>query len=247
MADHPVTGDLRQTSTLENLQRQMRRWNSAQRRPEGSPALSTGLPLLDSCLPGDHRGILVELLSRSCGAGASLVAFLIARQFGRRRGTLVVVDPQREFYPPGAAPLGLDLDDLVVVRPQGQRELLWALEQSLRSPTGATVICPVNRLTPSAYRRLKLAAERGGSCGLLLRSSRGLTEPSWADMRVLVDHMPVRQTAIPLESRRLRLEVVSASGSSFDQPATLIEIRHDARVVSVAAELADSAIVGRSA
>src|ERR1051325_9785943 len=76
------------------------------------PPLAEALP--DGGLP---TGSLVEVLSALEGGGAWTFAMLLARCACGERKTLVVADPQRSFYPPAAARLGIDLERTLILRP----------------------------------------------------------------------------------------------------------------------------------
>jgi protein ImuA len=58
---------------------------------------------------------------------------------------------------------------LIVVEARSPREVLWALEEGLRSTALAGVVGEVAACDLTASRRLQLAAERAGSIALLLR------------------------------------------------------------------------------
>ena len=105
----------------------------------------------------------------------------------RQEGAFVVVDSRREFYPPAAAALGVPLERTVIVQPRNHADALWALEQSLRSGAAAVVLGWIGALPNAAFRRLQLAAETGGSLGFLLRPIGCRAQPSWAEMRLLVE------------------------------------------------------------
>ena len=137
--------------------------------PSARTIWSTGLPALDELLPdrGVRAGSIVEWLAEA-GGGASTLAWLMARHLQRQRRSVIVIDPAGEFFPPGVAHLGVDLGRVIVVR-SAPSEALWAMEQSLRSEVGGVVVGRVERLSQQAFRRLKLAAERGGGIGLFLR------------------------------------------------------------------------------
>jgi hypothetical protein len=51
-------------------------------------------------------------------------------------------------------------------------------------------------LADREFRRLQLAAETGGTLGLLVRPAQARDEPSWADLRLLVE--PVIRTSEPV-------------------------------------------------
>ena len=117
-------------------------------------------------------------------SSAATLSLLAAREACREGGTLVVIDRPQTFYPPAAAAWGIDLDRLIVIRPQSARDELWAAVQSLRSQAVAAVWGMIDRLDSRAFRRLQLAAQAGRTLGLLLRPSSARGQPSWADVRL---------------------------------------------------------------
>ena len=97
-----------------------------------------------------------------------------------------MIDSEKTFYPPAAAALGIDLKRLILVRPgkkiacpkierptksllreEAGTETLWALEQTLQSRGVAVTFCRLERINAQVFRRLQLAAERGGGLGFL--------------------------------------------------------------------------------
>lgn len=72
---------------------------------------------------------------------------------------------------------------LHLLRPVGETDLLWCIEESLRAaPVGLVIAEPEKPLSLTAGRRLQLAAEVGRSTGLLLiREGAGsnATETRW--------------------------------------------------------------------
>lgn len=184
-------------------------------RPRGLPSVSSGCPALDQSLPerGFRRGTLVEWLSGGEGSGAVSLALGAARKACLDGGALVVLDPSREFYPPAAAGLGIELARLIVVRPANLADLHWALDQSLRCPAvGAVLAWPDGRerkLDSRTFRRLQLAVEEGGGLGLLVRPQSMRHEPSWADVRLLVEPLPS-----VVEKRRVKITLLRCRGAS---------------------------------
>jgi protein ImuA len=164
--------------------------------PPEAPPVKSGCSALDQSLPdrGFRRGTLVEWLSGGEGAGTVTLALLVARQACLQGGALVVLDRSREFYPPAAARLGIDLARLIVVQPAGQADHHWALDQSLRCPAVAAALAWPDAmgetLDSRTFRRLQLAAEEGGGLGLLVRPESVRQQPSWADVRLLVEPLP---------------------------------------------------------
>jgi protein ImuA len=153
-----------------------------------SPAFSSGAAAIDRLLPGGglRHGMLVEWLAERPGGGAGTLGLLAAREACRAGGILVVVDRARMFYPPAAAGWGVDPARLIVVRPRNARDEIWAAVQALRSPVVAALWTMVDRLDSRNFRRLQLAAETGGTLGVLVRGASARGQPSWADVRLSV-------------------------------------------------------------
>lgn len=174
--------------TIQKLAQQLRRIERGQPKRASIKAISTGLSVLDDLLPdkGIQPGSIIEWLSPGPGSGAGTLAFLIAAHQMGDEGMLVIIDPQANFYPPAAANLGIDLERVVVVRSHNTKDMLWALEQTLRCAGVTVAICHLDHLDDRIFRRLQLATEIGGGLGLFLRPDRFLEQPSWADVRLRV-------------------------------------------------------------
>jgi len=192
---------------VEILSEQVRRLEQA-RRPADA-WVTSGWDALDRLLPerAFGRGTLVEWLTDGQGSGAVTLALSAAREACREGGSLVVIDQQRLFYPPAAVGLGIDLANLILVRPR-EDDHAWALDQVLRSSAVAAVVCWPGRWDDHTFRRLQLAAEASGNLGLLVRELSVRGEPGWADLRLLVEPRPGGS----LSGRRLRVELLRSRG-----------------------------------
>src|SRR5215469_12447114 len=87
-------------------------------------------------------------------------------------GTVLWCLPRPDLYGPGLAAHGLDPERVVLVRTSRDAEILWAMEEGLRSPGIVVVVGEVGTLLAVASRRLQLAAERSGATVFLLRRWR---------------------------------------------------------------------------
>jgi hypothetical protein len=156
---------------------------------------SAGGPTLDALLPhgGLRPGTLVEWVCDARRSGANLLAMIAAASvLGHESSTnrpLVVVDglgdaigktlgsgansTSESFYPPAAISLGIAAESMVIIRKQRghtRGDLIWAIDQSLRSGAVAAVYAEIGDwLDPADARRLQLAAEAGGAVGLFVR------------------------------------------------------------------------------
>jgi hypothetical protein len=200
--------------------REQLRGIEASSRPVREAPISSGCAGLDHLLPGEGfwPGQLVEWLAEGPGSGAGTLAMVAARQACQRDGgALVVADRARDFYPPAAVAWGIDWQQLIVVRAGREKDLRWALDQSLRCPGVTAVWAPLERLDQRSFRRLKLAVESGGGLGLLLRPARVRGQPSWSDVQLLVQPQPCLppQGASPASwrGRRVRVQLVRGRGA----------------------------------
>ncbi|WP_439580610.1 ImuA family protein [Elioraea sp.] len=177
-------------------------------RPAG-PAIPLA-PAIDAGLPGGGlaRGAVHELLTADPGAAAALAALILARA-----GTPTVwIEPNPDPYPAGLAGFGLDPAALIVVRADGA-DALWAAEESLRAPAVAGVLATLPRLDFATGRRLHLAAEAGGTLGLILRPDTPNPPPSAARTRWRITALPAPGQAHLVGPPHWRLELVRARGA----------------------------------
>ncbi len=179
----------RQQEVLEELRRQIRRMERRPARREG--VLACGRPEVEALLPGGGfpRGALSSIRGGPA-SGKTAVALATLRQAQAEGGLAAFVDGRGELYPPAALALGVDLSRLLIVRPErsvrtprgGQDVLpgLWAAEVLLASGAFPAVVIDVSLVSlhgdaarrasraEPVLRRLRAAAEKGGSAALLL-------------------------------------------------------------------------------
>jgi len=232
-AHNPARGQLT-SETIEALRSQIARIETA-RRPRHDASISSGCGPLDRLLPGRgfRRAMLVEWLSAGSGTGAETMALLTAREACRDGGALVVLDRRWELYPPAAARLGIELENLIVVRAVDKADNDWALDQALRCPAVAAAVAWPERLDGRTFRRWQLAAEEGGGLGLLIREQAARDEPSWADVRLLVEPLPASD---PATGRRIRIHLLRARGTANNQSVD-VEIDDETHPLYLATQL----------
>ena len=182
----------RDPSTLADILADARVWkvkDASAARPR--PVWSTGKSALDARLPGGGwpAASLIEVLLDDTGLGEVQLFLPALVQCQRRTAEapwLVWIAPPHEPYAPALAQRGIDLGRLLVVRPAGATEALWAAEQALSSGVCAAVFLWLKGTDDRWLRRLKLAAEAGGALGVLFRPERHRFESSPASLRLLM-------------------------------------------------------------
>jgi hypothetical protein len=137
------------------------------------PRCPSGLYELDAALGGGFALAAVhELVAAEAGAPAWRVALCTAAHAAAGNKWIFYIDTRQELYPPGVAQLGVPLGRLLVVRTPRSADALWVGEQVLRCRAVAAVVLPVRTIDAYASRRLQLAAEAGGSLGLIIRDDQ---------------------------------------------------------------------------
>jgi hypothetical protein len=200
--------------------------------PRASSRVSTGMAAFDALLPqgGLRGGMVVELVSATDGAGAWTLGLMLARRACRDGQFLLVVDGQTWFYPATVGRLGFDLRQCFVVRPARWQEAHAAIAQALRCRGVGCVVCWCERMNATDYHRLRLAAESGGTLGILVRPIEALSAPTRASVRFLVS--PV---ASGTPARRFRVEVLRGRGHG---QALIVEIDDETGDVRLSASMA---------
>ncbi|NQU25045.1 MAG: hypothetical protein HQ567_27480 [Candidatus Nealsonbacteria bacterium] len=221
---------------IEALRRQIVRVEQTRQNAEDVPVAS-GCSPLDRLLGngGFRRGTLVEWLAAGQSSGAETLALTAAREACRQGGTLVVLDARREFYPPAAVRLGIELQRLVVVHPTGPADAAWALDQALRCPGVAAAVAWAEKVDGPTLRRWQLAAEQSGALGLLIRPESARHEPSWAEVRLLVEPLPVR--SLQSHRRRSKVHLLRCRRATGGRSAE-VEIDDETRIMHLATQLA---------
>ncbi|QTL04961.1 hypothetical protein J5J86_06530 [Aquabacter sp. L1I39] len=163
--------------------------------PAGEACLPLGVPEVDACLGGGLTlGALHEASVRAPRGEGALMAFAlaVAARAGRqmRRPVLVVQQDLAmleagTLYGPGLAERGLPEGSLILVRVRKAQDALLVMEEALKCAGLSAILGEVASPLPEALtatRRLALAAQAGGTLGLLLRPVRS-AEPCAARTR----------------------------------------------------------------
>jgi len=210
--------------------------------------LPFGVPEIDEALP--WRGLPLAALHEIENAGAidedgAVVTFLagiLARLAAARPVLWCLQRP--DLHAPGLALAGLEARRLLLLRAPNEREILWAMEEGLRSRAPVAVVGEVEALSTPASRRLQLAAESAGVTGFVLHRSAGNTAASAAVTRWRVAALPsVPVTGEPGIGRpRWRVELLRCRGgmpAAWDVEACDAQSLRTTRHVAVSAALAD--------
>jgi cell division inhibitor SulA/protein ImuA len=175
---------------LEQLARLCREGNGAGVAPK--PTAPSGFPELDASLPGGGWpiGAIAELMSDAQGIGELSLLLPALSRLARAGRYIAWIAPPYLPYAPALAQHGLPLERVLLIQSRSLAQSLWAAEQALRCPAIGAVLgwpaCIVDR----NVRRLQLAAETGGSLGILYRPPAAALEASPAALRLRLHPAP---------------------------------------------------------
>jgi cell division inhibitor SulA/protein ImuA len=185
----------------------------------GRQTLSTGFADLDHALSGGWPvGVLTELLVDLYGMGELRLLMPALKALSKRtRKKVLLVAPPYIPYAPAFVRQGMNVSRLLVADCRRQTDVLWTMEQALRSGTCAAVLAWVEDADERALRRLQLAVEEGavkegavengaaqGGCwAMLFRPSRFGRHRSPAALRIRLQ---------PGRSRGVRVSIFKNRG-----------------------------------
>jgi len=134
--------------------------------PVGLPAIDRRLPWGGLPLPGLH-----EITGSPADGAAVAFAAMIASRLGQGRSVLWSSIRRPGLYGYGLAALGFDPGALVLARGRRADDVLWHLEEGLRSGALAAVVGDGIAPDLTASRRLQLAAEAAQVPAIILLPS----------------------------------------------------------------------------
>lgn len=178
----------------ERLQQLLSRpdiWQAANQRERRLRGIATGHAALDALLSGRGwpRGATTELLLGQSGIGEISLLLPALAELTAREQMVVLVNPPFIPYAPALAAAGVQLEKLLILHPQGEKEQLWAAEQSLQSGCCGALLSWEGRRPPADkdLRRLQIAAREGDSLHFHFRPHSAAASPSPAGLRLQLD------------------------------------------------------------
>jgi len=159
-------------------------WRAAEVSERRRAVLPTGFAELDRALSGGWPvGRLIELLSEQGGIGEFRLLMPALHALDGERQILLVAPPYIP-YAPALMYHGLDVSRLLIVHCRRPADVLWAVEQALRSGVCAAVLAWVGAGDGRLLRRVQLAAENSHCWFVLFRPLRFRQQPSPAALRI---------------------------------------------------------------
>jgi protein ImuA len=208
---------------------------------DGPPPIRLGLAAVDRHLPwgGLARGVVHDIVGPDPldGAATGFCAAILARLGDPARPILWAVRrapfDEAPVHGHGLARFGVDPGRLLLACADGDKDLLWAVEEGLKTPALAAVVAETGAIDLTASRRLQLAAESHGVTAFLLRRAAISETPVAAATRWQVASVPSSPTGLP----RWQLDLDRCRGGTPGH--WLVEWHDETRDLALAADAVD--------
>ena len=171
----------------ELLHRNPRLWRGCDMAGQGCHGRSSGFPRLDAILPGRGwpRSGLVEVVSPHWGMGELQLLIPLMRSVIEQGQWILWVSPPYLLYAPALMQAGINTGQVLLVKPDTScKDALWSMEKALQTRNCGLVLAWQNWLPGRVLRRLQLAAETGGTLGVLFKHHDSEHSPSPIRLRL---------------------------------------------------------------
>ena len=190
-------------------------WQAGRMRAanENAHALPSGHVTLDAVLHqgGWPRAALTELIATRYGIGEMHLLAPTLAHVSRGERRIFLVAPPYIPYAPALQAVGLSLSRVIVLKPRERSDLLWSIEQILRSGSCGCLLGWLGQDRAAAdyasLRRLQIAARNAPGPAFLFRAPAAGNTLSPAALRIRLEHM----------SGRLRLSILKQRGGRAGQ------------------------------
>jgi protein ImuA len=145
------------------------------RSPRPGSATDLGLGFMGDAFPDGHfpLGAVHELISEGAEALASTSGFICGLLSGLMKsgGIAIWIGSSRILFPPALKAFGVRPDQIIFVDLQRDRDVRWAMEESLKCDGLAAVVGEISELGFTDSRRFQLVVEQSRVTGFILRSN----------------------------------------------------------------------------
>ena len=207
----PPDPDPSRQQALRQVIAELERGHGRSERPR---RVATGFPAVDQDLP--DGGLALGAVHEISGP---LAYGFAARILSHLSGPVLWFRPQRErtlLYAPALQAMGCRVEHWLIAYTPTPGELLWGLEEGLRSGAVEAVVgAPEAPLTMTASRRLQLAAERGKALGLILSGQHRSPQESTGPLSpsTLTSRWHIHPEPGPADTARWQVHLLKLRGA----------------------------------
>jgi protein ImuA len=136
-------------------------------------AIDTGLGAIKNAFPGKTfpLGAIHEFIydgSEDIAVTDGFIAGILSSLM-RTGGASIWIGATKNIYPPALLSFGIQPDKIIFLDLKKEKEILWAVEESLKCEGLAAVIGELQNLSFATSRRLQLAVEQSRVTGFIIR------------------------------------------------------------------------------
>jgi protein ImuA len=135
--------------------------------------LDIGLGPMEKAFPNHifPTAAVHEVVSNHPAAAAATTGFMagLISHLMKTEGTCLWVGTRRQLFPPGLKAFGISPDRVIFIDLQRERDVLWAIEESLKCSAVTAVVAELKEISLTESRRLQLAVEKSRVTGFLHR------------------------------------------------------------------------------
>jgi protein ImuA len=222
-------------------------------RRADAATLPFGLVPMDAALPGGGLALasLHEVAGGAAGALHGAAAILFAAGIAARTtGQVLWCITRPDLFAPALAQAGLDPDRIIIVEAGDEASLLACCEEGLRHGGLGTVVGEIARLSMTASRRLKLAAESSGTLAIAIRRWKrdrdtfDFGQPTAATTRWRVTALPSSPLPVPGVGRpRWLVELIRSQAGQCAE--FIVEACDETGRLALPADLADRPLLSQ--
>jgi protein ImuA len=170
---------LKKTDIISRLQTDILRLQGF--KTSNSSPVDFGLGTISDAFPNRTfpLGAVHEFLSNlpeDAAATGGFITALLSPMLKMNSGVIVWIGKSRTVFPPALKSFGIQPDRCIFLDLQNERDVLWAMDETLKCNAITAVICELREISFTASRRLQLAVERSNVTGfIVLNNNKKLT------------------------------------------------------------------------
>jgi protein ImuA len=164
------------------------------RSPVTGPAPDLGLGFMEEAFPYGNfpLGAVHEMICEGEESSASTAGFISGLLSGlmKNGGAAIWIGSSPALFPPALKNFGIHPDRIVFIDLKNERDILWAVEESLKCEGLAAVVAELSELSFSSSRRFQLAVEQSRVTGFILRCNPRNLQPNTCVSRWKIKPIP---------------------------------------------------------
>jgi protein ImuA len=136
-----------------------------------------GLGVIEQAFPSKTFpfGAIHEFISPTAESAAATNGFVsgLLGKLMKNRGLCLWISNRRTIFPPALKAFGISPDQVIFIDLKRERDVLWAVEEGLKSEVLSAVVGEIKELDFNQSRRLQLAVEKSRVTGFIHRHRPG--------------------------------------------------------------------------